>query len=158
MLTSRSKSVCREAFRSLTQSGDPVVLRMARSRASSIVHMAASPTVFGGTRGRIFARQVSSSDEEDEDGDARWIEHSALTRYKMGMPPEAQPWTPFHDLRGVPKSSRVHDTLQVAYWAWRQNQNTGSPDGNKFEAPKWFCDCSQGVQRIPWGPTPNSFN
>ena len=81
-----------------------------------------------------------------------WQELTAALRYRMNMPADAQPWTSTHSLVGMTQCARHIDLVQVAWWAWSQ-QNPGCKDRN----PKWYCDVSQQVNRKPWGPSPDCF-
>lgn len=106
--------------------------------------------------------QGESGSDEESDGEEKvrqqewlqWKEHSLKTRYKLDMGPDAAPWTSDHQLRGLPRTPRNLDIVQVAHWAWLRS--TGGI-GDKQD-PKWFVDTTQSVHRLPWGPHPMSFN
>ncbi len=96
---------------------------------------------------------VSDSSDEDNSDKQAWPSHSHKIRFKLDMPDDLIIWTDDHPMTGVPKRPRQYDCVQVAYWAWLRSQ-VGQP---RQSTPNWWVDCSQGVQRTPWGPTPGSF-
>ena len=51
---------------------------------------------------------------------AKWPAKSSMTRAKLGLASNGMPWTDMgKQFRGVPKSMRQHDVINVCYWARR---------------------------------------
>jgi hypothetical protein len=59
------------------------------------------------------------------------------------------PWTPEHALTGIDRSRpRCIDIIDVAFWAYLVDTPIAA---ERVKRPKWWVDCSQGVERHPWG-------
>ncbi len=97
----------------------------------------------------------------DEDGETQvlkntkkyeWTSHSRSTRFRLNMEEKSQPWTPTHALSGLDKGrkARCLDVIDVGYWSYL----VANPEAeSRSPHPEYFVDCSQGVERRPWGPT-----
>jgi hypothetical protein len=96
------------------------------------------------------------SDGDEELGDEEWRTKSAKVRYSLNMPTDAAPWTGTHRLTGVPADSkRQLDLIQVSWWAWKL-EHMKLPNSKESDTPSWYCDVSQQIDRLQWGPHPQT--
>jgi hypothetical protein len=81
-----------------------------------------------------------------------WKTHSHKARYKLQMMPEEAPWTSNkqNKLRGVPKTARYYDVVDIAFGAYLK----GNPGATGV--PKWSVDISQNPERRCYGEAPGT--
>ena len=89
----------------------------------------------------------------------RWPFHTTSMRTKLKAPDDYHPWTSTASLHGVPsRSQRVRELLDIGYIKFlRQAQleaSSGKPYDEKAVKRGLWSDCSQGVQRSPFGSFP----
>ncbi len=103
-----------------------------------------------------------SQDDDEECGDtseakgAEWHTLSKFVRISLGMGSTDEPWTPTHQLTGVPRHPRHKDTIQCAYGAYVEwcSKNKEEVSSN----PNGCIDLTQQVDRRAWGPEPRCFS
>lgn len=67
-------------------------------------------------------------------------------RDSLSMAMDSRPWTPHHELRGLPNSDRMRDLIDVSYH--RARRDTMDADTDEKEVPRGlFLDVSQGMMR-----------
>ena len=88
---------------------------------------------------------------------AKWQSHSAVIRASLQVTKEFAPWTsaPHVRLHGVPrKCKRIVDLIDVCYID-ALTKNMAKPEDQRLTTADivrgLFADCSQAVQRKPWG-------
>lgn len=79
---------------------------------------------------------------------AKWKTHSSTVRARFSIARSTEAWTPSHKLRGVPRSARVLDLLDVGF-ALRLGQSSEKLSTEEL-ARGYFCDVSTSVGRLPF--------
>ncbi len=81
---------------------------------------------------------------------SEWTGHSRVARARLNMEEGSSPWVADHALSGLDrKRHRCIDVVDVGYWGYLVAHPKLS---QRSKHPKWFTDCSQSVDRSPWGP------
>ncbi len=94
-----------------------------------------------------------SDDEAEAEGELtqvqEWKGQSHVIRGRMNMELDSSPWVENHALSGLDrKRSRCLDLVDVGFWGYLIAHPTVD---QRSKYPKWFADCSQSVERRPWG-------
>ena len=65
-------------------------------------------------------------------------------RASLKMPGDEKPWVNQHSLVGVPASKKMHEAIQLGWWAWQK--------AKKPIAPDWAMDLNPQLKRKAYGP------
>lgn len=98
------------------------------------------------SHGADLAAEVATDDWPE------WKTHSNKARYKLQMAAEEALWTSDrqHELRGVPKTARYYDVVDIAYGAYMKDNPSATG------IPTWSVDISQNPERRCYGKTPGT--